>query len=203
MKKRRAQRSNHFTGALEVKARLGVLHLSHSQDLSHFLSGRQNCVELIWAETCPKLYKVAVAEGAACGNRHVIRGVVVAVAVDKHVDCVLELSSGNVRADLVERNGKEVKALEPERLIGRYKHSAALVELYKVFPCLDSGLRNNRALAHDFKSLVILGGVGHNAAVIHAVNIGYGCYNVRQNIGALHTLTHGAAYIFGEQRRGV
>ena len=105
----------------------------------------------------------------------------------------------DVRADLAQRDGKQVQLLEANCLIGRDEHSAALVELDKVRLRLDLGCRNACALGYLHEHLVLLGGNRINASVIHRIDGRRACRNLRQHIVFLHALFDCARNILREQ----
>ena len=73
----------------------------------------------------------------------------------------------------------------------------------EVFSGLDGGLWDRSALVHDLELLVVVAGLGNDAAVVHAVDIRHRRDEVGQDIGAFHALTDSAADILRKKRRGI
>ncbi len=106
-------------------------------------------------------------------------------------------------ADLAEHDGKQVKTLETDGLVGCNEHSAALFEIDQMIGRSDLGLRYGSTLADVAQALVVLGGRGVDGAVVHAVKAGDGRGDGGQDISLLHTGLYAARDVLGKQNRGL
>ena len=77
------------------------------------------------------------------------------------------------------------------------------MELDEVLAGSDGSLGNRGALAHNLEALLVVRRSGHDASVVHALDVGDGRHQIGQDVGALHALAHGAAHVFGKERRGI
>ena len=133
-----AQRIARLAGALEVKSGKGILKLRALEDLHHNVGGREHGVHGVRVKAVPEVQQLAVAQAAFGAADGVVaylvcgRGVGVAVAVCDNVDGILKMHAHDLIADLAEHDGKQVKALEADRLVGRNEHSAALFEAHQM-----------------------------------------------------------------------
>ena len=151
---------------MEIETCRSVPELSNAEHLRDLCGSGNNRVEFIWIEEIPEIDKVGVGE-LACGcDGGVGGGVVVAVAVYEHIDCIAELSARDICADLAQGDCEQIKALEADSLVRSDKRASALFQMNKVRLALDAGFGDKRALGDDFEFLFIVARLAGYRAVV-------------------------------------
>ena len=151
---------------MEIEPCRGIPELTDAEHLRDLCGSGNNRVEFIWIEEIPEIDKVGVGE-LACGcDGGVGGGVIIAIAVYEHIDCIAELSARDICADLAQGDGKQIEALEADSLVRSDKRASALFQVDKVRLALDAGFGDKRALGDDFEFLFIVARLAGYRAVV-------------------------------------